>query len=78
MFEGARSIEIDVHKDTPVLPLPSPPEPHHWTVYHTDKQSNSLCAGASCIWVDRRGKFCSVGRRRKSGFLGCSRDGSAW
>ncbi len=43
VFEGARSIEIDVHKDTPVLPLPRPPEPHNWTVYHTDKQSNSLC-----------------------------------
>lgn len=43
VFEGARSVEIDVHKDTPVLPLLGPPEPHNWTVYHTDKQSNSLC-----------------------------------
>ena len=43
LFEGARSIEIDVHKDTPVLPLPAPPLPRNWTVYHTDRQSNSLC-----------------------------------
>ena len=43
IFEDARSIEIDVHKDTPILPWPQPPEPHNWTVYHTDKQSNSLC-----------------------------------
>ncbi|MBI3541852.1 MAG: hypothetical protein HY075_01070, partial [Deltaproteobacteria bacterium] len=36
LFDHARSLEIDVHKDNP--------HPGNWTIYHTDKQSNSLCS----------------------------------
>lgn len=35
LFEGARGWEIDLHHDNTT--------PHNFTVYHTDKESNSFC-----------------------------------
>jgi hypothetical protein len=35
LFEGVRSLELDIHSHS---------VPHMFNVYHTDKQSNSLCA----------------------------------
>jgi hypothetical protein len=39
LFEHARALEIDVHKDNTT--------PHNWTVYHTNDQANSLCTPLS-------------------------------
>jgi hypothetical protein len=36
LFENVRGLEIDVHKDNT--------HPKDWTVYHTNKQSNSTCS----------------------------------
>lgn len=39
LFDHVRALEIDVHRDDT--------RPHDWTVYHTDKQSNSFCTPLS-------------------------------
>jgi hypothetical protein len=39
LFEHVRALEIDIHRDDT--------HPHDWTIYHTDKQSNSLCTPLS-------------------------------
>lgn len=36
LFDHVRALEIDIHKDNA--------HPGNWSVYHTDKQSNSFCA----------------------------------
>jgi hypothetical protein len=42
LFEGVRSMELDLHRDDTT--------PHAFTVYHTDKESNSLCPQlADCL-----------------------------
>ena len=42
LVEHARGLELDVHRDDTT--------PHNFTVYHTDKQSNSLCSPlAECL-----------------------------
>ncbi len=42
LFEHVRGLEIDLHRDDTT--------PRNWTVYHTDKQSNSLCSPlAECL-----------------------------
>lgn len=39
LFESVRAMEIDIHRDDKTA--------HNFTVYHTDKQSNSLCTPLS-------------------------------
>jgi hypothetical protein len=42
LFEGVRSMELDLHRDDTT--------PHAFTVYHTDKESNSFCPQlADCL-----------------------------
>lgn len=42
LFDHVRALELDIHRDDST--------PHNWTVYHTDKQSNSFCSPlAECL-----------------------------